>query len=208
MNQQPTAEANPGALTRLWRYLTRPSTHHALGTLVFVGILIGIGGWGGFNWVVEMTNTETFCISCHEMERNVFREYKQTTHYANRTGVRATCPDCHVPKTWVHKMARKFTALNELAHHFRGTIDTREEYEAKRLALATRVWQTMKETDSRECRNCHSYDFMDITTQEKRSKLRHLEAVEQGKTCIDCHKGIAHELPAGAFEAEKQLSLR
>ena len=80
-----------------------------------------------------------------------------------------------------------------------GTIDTREKYEARRLHLATNVWNTMKETDSRECRNCHNFEFMDFVVQEKRSRNRHEEAITKGMTCIDCHKGIAHELPAGAI---------
>ncbi|MBL8484099.1 MAG: NapC/NirT family cytochrome c, partial [Rhodocyclaceae bacterium] len=60
----------------------------------------GIIFWGGFNTAMEWTNREAFCISCHEMEENVFKEYRNTIHYQNRTGVRATCPDCHVPKDW------------------------------------------------------------------------------------------------------------
>ena len=31
----------------------------------------GIVFWGGFNWSMELTNTEAFCISCHEMKENV-----------------------------------------------------------------------------------------------------------------------------------------
>ena len=162
--------------------------------------------WGSFNWSLELTNNEEFCITCHEMKDNVYQEYKQTIHYSNRSGVRATCPDCHVPKTWVHKIARKIQASNELYHHFLGTIDTREKYEAKRLKLAKNEWRRMKETDSRECRNCHNFDYMDFTVQEKRSRKRHAVAIEKDKTCIDCHKGIAHELPKGAFEAEKEIS--
>lgn len=191
-----TSVANTG----LWRLFRTPSAKYTLGTLLITGFIGGILFWGAFNWSLEATNTETFCITCHEMETNVFREYKETVHYTNRTGVRATCPDCHVPKTWIHKIARKIKASNELYHHFLGTIDTREKYEAKRLELAQSVWKTMKETDSRECRNCHSFEYMDFTVQEKRSSNRHDAATKEGKTCIDCHKGIAHELPKGAFD--------
>lgn len=91
----------------------------------------------------------------HEMRDNVYEEYVQTVHYNNRTGVRATCPDCHVPKEWIYKVKRKIQATNELYHKALGSIDTREKFEAKRLELARHVWDAMKETDSRECRNCH-----------------------------------------------------
>ena len=185
-------------VVRLWRSFCKPNKKCALGTLLGVGFIGGIVFWGGFNWSMELTNTETFCITCHEMEQNVYREYKETIHFSNRTGVRATCPDCHVPKTWIHKVARKIKASNELYHKFLGSIDTREKYEAKRLQLATNVWKVMEETDSRECRNCHNFEFMDFPAQEKRSRDQHEIAMTQGKTCINCHKGIAHELPAGA----------
>ena len=184
-----------GLLCGLWRALRRPSLRYSLGTLTVVGFVAGIIFWGGFNTAMEMTNNEEFCISCHEMEQNVFREYQDTIHYANRTGVRATCPDCHVPKEWHHKVVRKIQATNELFHKVMGTIDTPEKFEAKRLELAENVWRAMKKTDSRECRNCHDYDSMDFTAQGRRAMNRHSVGLEEGQTCIDCHKGIAHRLP-------------
>ncbi len=201
-------EQEPGGnlFARLWRALRRPSVRYSLGTLLAVGFIGGILFWGAFNWSLELTNTEEFCISCHEMKQNVYREYKGSVHDANASGVRATCPDCHVPRSWVHKLARKVRATNELFHHLAGAINTREKFEAKRLELATNVWKTMRETDSRECRNCHDFEAMDVTLQERRARNRHLQAFEEGKTCIDCHKGIAHELPAGALSAERELS--
>ena len=179
-----------------WVILKKPTAKYSLGTLLVVGFVAGIIFWGGFNTAMEMTNTETFCISCHEMRVNVFEEYKDTIHYSNRTGVRATCPDCHVPKEWTYKVIRKIKATNELYHKLLGSVDTPEKFEAKRLKLARNVWKEMKATDSRECRNCHDYESMDFTEQGRRSMKQHEKGLEAGKTCIDCHKGIAHSLPA------------
>ena len=185
-----------GMFGRLWATLKKPSVKYSMGALLGGGFVAGILFWGGFNTAMEMTNTETFCISCHEMRDNVYQEYKDTIHYSNRTGVRATCPDCHVPKDWTHKMIRKIQASNELLHKVLGTIDTPEKFEAKRLELARHVWKTMKETDSRECRNCHDFESMDYTEQTPRAMRNHEKGLTSGKTCIDCHKGIAHSLPA------------
>lgn len=182
-------------LCRMWNTLKAPSTVWSLGGILLVGFVSGIIFWGGFNTAMEVTNTEEFCISCHEMEENVYQEYKQTIHYSNRTGVRATCPDCHVPKEWTHKMIRKIKASNELFHKALGTISTPEKFEAKRLQLAQNVWRSMKATDSRECRNCHDYESMDFTAQGRRAVDLHSHGLEQGQTCIDCHKGIAHSMP-------------
>jgi len=142
------------------------------------------------------TNTESFCISCHEMKENVYAEYMDTNHYVNRTGVRATCPDCHVPREGIEKFVCKLQASREVYHHLLGTIDTPEKFDARRMKLAGNVWHIMKDTDSRECRNCHEVLSMDYDKQEPRSAKRHEQAEEDGLTCIDCHKGIAHRLPA------------
>lgn len=179
-----------------WRWLKKPSSRYSLGAIAGVGFIAGIIFWGGFNTAMELSNTETFCISCHEMEENVYKEYQDTIHYSNRSGVRATCPDCHVPKDWTHKVIRKIQATNELYHKAMRSVDTPEKFEAKRLELARHVWKTMKETDSRECRNCHDYESMDYLEQKRRSVSQHIKGFDQGKTCIDCHKGIAHSLPA------------
>ncbi len=166
-----------------------------LGTSIasaIVFFVVGIIFWGGFNTAMEATNTTEFCISCHEMEDNVYQEYLPSIHYSNRTGVRAGCPDCHVPRPWIHKVVRKVQASNELLHKALGTINTPEKFEEHRLRLATNVWNQMKDTDSRECRNCHDFESMNPEFQRPRARKQHLNAFESGQTCIDCHKGIAH----------------
>ena len=164
--------------------------------------LFGVLAWGGFNWTLEITNTEEFCISCHEMESMAYAEYKETIHFKNAAGVKASCPDCHVPKEWGYKVVRKIKATREVWHKMLGTIDTPEKYEAHRAVLAQRVWDEMKANDSRECRNCHNFANMDLDAQEKRARRKHdpKRIAESGETCIDCHQGIAHKLPSDDIE--------
>ncbi|WP_170332386.1 NapC/NirT family cytochrome c [Ruegeria arenilitoris] len=152
----------------------------------------GIIFWGGFNTAMEATNTKDFCISCHEMRDFVYEEYTGTIHDVNRSGVGAVCSDCHVPKDWTHKIIRKIKASKELYGKMVGTINTREKFEAKRVHLAMNEWERMKATDSRECRNCHDFESMMPEFQKPRARQQHLNAMEIGQTCIDCHKGIAH----------------
>ncbi|WP_171181995.1 NapC/NirT family cytochrome c [Ruegeria sp. HKCCD8929] len=157
--------------------------------------LAGVLFWGGFNWSLEVTNTETFCTSCHAMRAYPFEEYKSSVHYSNPTGVRASCPDCHVPREWGAKVIRKIRATNELYHWARGSIDAPEDFHAKRLELAQHVWERMEKTDSHECRNCHEFTFMDTSAQQTKAGLLHELGTQWQMTCIDCHKGIAHSLP-------------
>ena len=173
---------------------------------MLVCFVAGIIFWGGFNWSMEMTNTESFCISCHEMEANVYQEYKTTIHYSNPTGVRATCPECHVPQEWMHKVVRKVRASSELYHWIIGSIDTPEKFQAKRHELAGHVWKSMQETDSRECRNCHDYGHMTLQKQTVMAKKTHELGVSLGNTCIDCHQGVSHTLPA-EFDKEVQIDV-
>ena len=184
-----------GRLKGAWRRLNRPSVKYsalAIGSVFFV---LGILFWGGFHTGLEMTNTLEFCTTCHEMRDNVYQEYKNTIHYSNRTGVRAICSDCHVPREWGPKMIRKARASLEVWGKITGDIDTKEKFEAKRMELATHEWARMKATNSQECRNCHSFDAMSPELQKQTPYKKHIKAREEGKTCIDCHKGIAHNLP-------------
>jgi cytochrome c-type protein NapC len=182
--ESPVRETAP--LWRRWVWLGVPLGGAA------AAFVAGIIFWGGFNTAMEATNTEKFCISCHEMRSTVYEEYKGTIHQFNRSGVEAICSDCHVPKDWTYKIIRKVQATKELYGKMVGSISTPEKWEAKRLELAMHEWERMKASDSRECRNCHHFDAMLPEKQKPRARQQHLNAMKVGQTCIDCHKGIAH----------------
>jgi len=181
------------AAQKLKGLMSKKIMYGATVTAALFFMLVGVIFWGGFNTAMEATNTLEFCISCHEMEENVYKEYTKTIHYTNGSGVRAACSDCHVPDPWVHKVVRKIKASNEVLHKMLGSIDTPEKFDKKRLHLAKNVWQEMKDTDSRECRNCHDFETMLPENQKPRARKQHLNAMTAGNTCIDCHKGIAHK---------------
>jgi len=175
-----------------WRRFSNPSKA-ASGVLLGFGFVGGILFWGAFNTGMEATNTEAFCSACHAP---IVEEIRETIHYSNRSGVRAICSDCHVPHEWTDKIIRKVQASKELVAYAIGTINTLEKFHARRGYLANREWQRMKKNDSQECRNCHNFDFMDFSEQGRRSVAQHSTALASGeKTCVDCHKGIAHRLP-------------
>lgn len=198
-------------LRRAWEALTRKcetcsrirlGLGVALAAVLVAGSLMAAGA-AGLAW----TNTEKFCIGCHEMKDNAYAEFKDTIHDRNRSGVRAVCADCHVPREPVAMLQRKVAATFELWGHFvTGVIDTKEKYEKHRHELATRVWTRMKKTDSLECRNCHHDDAMDPEKQTEKARARHTKAKAEGATCIDCHFGIAHTEPDGPGPQEMKLA--
>lgn len=176
----------------------------SLGVGLFViSLLMFFAGAATLAW----TNTEEFCVSCHEMRSNVYAEYQGTIHDQNRTGVRAVCSDCHVPREPISMLMRKMQASLELYGHFISkSISTKEKFEAKRHELATRVWIRMKETDSLECRNCHHPEKMSTELQSAKAQARHAKGKAENLTCIDCHFAIAHKEPEGPGPRELQLS--
>lgn len=176
----------------LWKWFWHDTSKPVFAAIVFVA---GVIMWGAFNTAMEVTNTMNFCISCHEMRDNVYAEYTQTVHYKNQSGVRAICSDCHVPKSWGHKVIRKIKATNEVIHWALGTIDTPEKFDRHRLQLARNVWSEMKDNGSRECRNCHAFDAMHWDKYTDRTKKTMQAAAKEDVACIECHKGIAHKLP-------------
>lgn len=171
--------------------------------LMFLVFLGGIAFAGAFSTGLHYTNKMEFCTSCHSMQWNL-EEYKETVHYKNASGVRATCADCHVPKPFIPKMIAKVVAAKDVYHEIMGTIDNKEKFEEHRWNMASRVWAKMKNSDSRECRSCHDWDQMDLSEQDRIARKKHASAPDKGKTCIDCHKGIAHEEPDEPDEDEEE----
>ncbi len=181
---------------KMWRWFKAPHPRYALGALLVVGALAGLAAFGGFHAALETTNTEAFCISCHTMHDKAYQEYTNSVHYKNASGVRATCPDCHVPKDFGAKLVAKTLATRDLYHQLLGTIDTPEKYEENRLRMARIVWARMEANDSRECRSCHSGEAMDFHKMKKPEEAERMrKGMEAGETCIACHRGMAHTLP-------------
>ncbi len=176
---------------------------------ILISGIIFIAGmifFGGVNTFFAYTNEMEFCTNCHSMKINL-EEYKETIHYKNASGVQATCADCHVPKQFFPKVMAKIMAAKDVYHEIMGTVDTKEKYEAHRWSMATRVWEKMKATDSRECRSCHDFDNMDLSSQGRMAGKKHSRAPMKGQTCIECHKGIAHiepDPPEGWVEPEDE----
>ena len=160
--------------------------------IIPVLLLFGLLAAGLRVGIDKVDNLE-FCISCHYIEATIYQEYKQSTHYKSRTGVRAECDDCHVPKPFIPMVISKIKASTHIYHHLIGSINTPEKLAEKRLQLAERVWKTMKETDSRECRSCHNETAMNSSLQKRRAQIQHRSAEKNNETCIDCHKGITHK---------------
>jgi len=180
----------------LWR---RPQRWFLLGIPAggLITLLIGVALAGGFVGAMKYTETDAFCTSCHEHQQTL-QELKQSVHYSNVFGIQPSCGNCHVPPKLLPGLWRHIRAYKEVWGHLTGKLDTPVKYEAHRLELAQKTWKEFKANDSAECRSCHTASAMAFAKQPEMAADAHSSLATSGMTCIDCHTGVAHTLPAGS----------
>ena len=145
---------------------------------------------------LEVSTTDEFCVSCHEMRDNIMGADEERLRLVGSGELHGSCADCHLPKPFLPRLRRKLRAGAEIYHHLLGTLDSPESFEARRLQMARRVWAEMSRNDSVECRSCH--DDLQAARAGDSEIVReyHERANSNGIACIDCHKGLAHRMPA------------
>ncbi|MGA9335588.1 MAG: NapC/NirT family cytochrome c [Rudaea sp.] len=184
----------------IWHWLWQPSGRWFLLGLpvgAILTFLLGIGFTVGvLRPQLRFTESQNFCTSCHEMQVP-YEQLKHSFHYSNEFGIRVTCADCHLPPTLGASLLAHFNARVDVWGHLTGVIDTPAKFEADKLRMAQVVWKELKESNSASCRKCHSFAAMALDKQSHSAAKHHSPEyiAKTGKTCIDCHKGVAHELP-------------
>ena len=69
-----------------------------------------------------------------------------------------------------------------------GKVDTRESLNPT-ARMAQREWQPDEGDGSRECRNCHNFQYMDFSQCKGAGRPDALHQPGRRPTPIDCHKG-------------------
>lgn len=165
--------------------------------LVLVVLVIGgIAGAGAVIASLEVnraTSSDAFCTSCHSMKFvGNDPHLLQSAHRTNGEGVRPSCGDCHIPKTnwfvetWAHVSSGARDVIAESTHNFNDP----KIWEARRVALAHEVRDTMRAQDSVTCRGCH--DAAAVHPKSERGQAAHALLREGRMTCIDCHFNLVH----------------
>lgn len=157
--------------------------------LVAAGIVLGVLFSVGYSATMHYTSTNEFCLSCHNHDIPM-AELKTTKHFSNAFGITPGCADCHLPHSFGPKILRKIAAAKEVYGHLTGVIDTDEKFLAHRDEMKSREIARLKANDSAECRYCHKVGHMDFEQQSRAARDKHQNM--SGKTCIDCHQGVAH----------------
>ena len=185
-----------GGIANLWHRLSTPSARWSVLSLTILGVLIGAGFTIGTQVMVNTTGTNAFCGgACHSMQW-VANEYRQSAHAINRTGVTASCHDCHIPHAYPELLWYKARAgIHDAIAETRGVISTEEKFKKERLRLAKDVWAEYKENNSANCQHCHAFTKDIVAKQKDFVRPMHEQFLAKAATCIDCHEGIAHTAP-------------
>ena len=185
--------------TNWWRKLWQPNKNKwllFLPTGAFIAILFGITSVHAYYFVFDFSNRNELCYSCHIGMDTIVEEYEESVHFQNNLGIQAQCSDCHVPKEFFPKLKTKILALGDVYHMAVGTY-TLENWEENRVHLSQIAYEKIKEVDSSTCKSCHNPEHWGTSMQPARARLNHNPArwKERGETCVDCHKGVAHQRP-------------
>ena len=202
--------SQPGWIRRTWRRLTSPSARWSVLSLLVIGAVLGAGGVIATDVMVKRTGTVEFCGgACHSMKAFTLPEFKASVHYANSSGVVASCSDCHVPHSYPAKLWYKAKAgVRDAVQETRGVIATAELYEKERWRMANLVWDEMKANDSANCRHCHLITTETVAKQKATAQKMHKMVLDKKGTCIDCHKGVAHKEPEEPAQPAKTSAVR
>jgi len=181
---------------RVWHRLRSPSARWSLLALVLMGVAFGAVATIGTQVMVHATGTDKFCgTACHSMI-GIGKEHRESIHGTTRTGVRATCHDCHIPRKYPELLWYKAMAgTKDIIGEIRGVISTQEKFEKQRMHMATNVWLEYKANDSRACRDCHQFTRETLSKQQEFVRPIHAPVLDSLATCIDCHKGVGHLPP-------------
>lgn len=184
-------------IRRFFRWVFSPSPSMSVFWLLLIGFALGAVLVVGGQVTLAATGTTEFCgTTCHSHAQFVYPEYKQSGHFANRTGVRAGCSDCHVPHEYPAKLFYKMRAgLRDGIAEMRGVISTKEKFEKERWRLANQVWDEMRANGSAACRRCHDPAAMAANKQNDIARQMHERVKKDDAACVDCHKGVAHVEP-------------
>ncbi|PLX96609.1 MAG: acetyl-CoA carboxyl transferase [Desulfuromonas sp.] len=150
-----------------------------------VGALVVVLASG---FMVETTNTDEFCASCHVMEP--FRASWQASVHGgqNPQGFQAQCVDCHLPHgNFVEYLVTKaITGTSDVFHNLTidgANFDWAANAEANRLEF----------TFDSACRSCHAELLP--KGMKRGGFLAHRDYLNgfTKKMCAECHQHVGHK---------------
>ncbi|WHY85422.1 NapC/NirT family cytochrome c [Neobacillus novalis] len=161
-----------GLIRRLWQKFRNIDWKNPVNRwkLLFVSLVGCIVVFGGGYGVLSLTNSPSFCSSCHEMAP----EYSTFTASAHSN---ISCVQCHIKPGFTNMITHKMKSMKEVYYHVTG--------------IPEQIVQTEEEAVSNEnCLQCHSKNR--LVTASGDLKVNHKGHIEKDIPCITCHAGVVH----------------
>jgi formylglycine-generating enzyme required for sulfatase activity/nitrate/TMAO reductase-like tetraheme cytochrome c subunit len=168
------------AASAVGRTLRRP---FIWGVAVGIVALLLVRGGNG------LTSTDRFCESCH-VHPQATTSWRQSTHYATKSGTVVHCVECHLPPGGVAYAAHK-TRLgirDAFGTVFRDQDSSHWEERSQLEHASSHVFRA-------SCVDCHPNLFPVELTDEGEEAHLHYERHEQELRCIKCHLHVGHYDP-------------
>ncbi|QSX29952.1 NapC/NirT family cytochrome c [Shewanella cyperi] len=191
-----------------WRALFKPSAKISVFSLLVLGILVGVVGFFGTQTALHMTSTDEFCMTCHS-NHSLKDEVMASAHGNNKQGIVVQCQQCHIPQEPFAYLKKKIIVSKDaLTFMMIDGFNTQAWLDANRKEQADKARDFLRSIDSSTCQNCHKriYENQPDTMSKKAVRMHKnnaKKAPEKRKTCIDCHRGVAHPYPKEEAEGEK-----
>lgn len=159
---------------------------------LWIGIITGAVLLLAASVAVVQTSTNTFCMSCHEMQAYQ-KELEASPHAKDAKGNPISCSQCHIPGSNVVRMlaGKAYLGVRDVWVHY-----TEGGYDLDRAAMQP---VARRFTDDANCRACHQ----DLTRNAKNDGPVSAEGqlahdAYTGKNglsrsgCAGCHRNMAH----------------
>jgi len=139
--------------------------------------------------LLEWTNSNVFCGSCHEMGGAV-GTWTASTHTINRSGMHVDCIECHLPpKDDIVRFSavKGATGLKDVMSHL-----LERPYDAE--TTTERLLRTIPDLT---CTRCHEELFSPEMTDAGRIAHRAYPypKIGQRRNCLSCHPQVGHKRP-------------
>lgn len=145
-----------------------------------------------FSFGMSATSSNSFCLSCHEMEA-YNDELSFSTHAVDEDGKQIECNQCHIPRGIGPRFLsiKTYSGVKDLFVHF---IEQPQELDRRELQAVARRF-----VDDASCIKCHEDLYKNAKGEAPISDIGKISHdAYYGKdgishrNCVACHVNIAH----------------
>ncbi|MCD7970942.1 MAG: SUMF1/EgtB/PvdO family nonheme iron enzyme [Alistipes sp.] len=160
--------------------------------VVFLGIVIGVLATVSVNYVYVNSSKDSSCMACHA-HPHAEKSWRLSSHYNNRSGVKTSCVDCHLPPkgSFNHFYHKTKLGIHDVWSYIIKDTEKIDWDSKKELEYAQRI------VFNSSCMECHVQLFPEgISDDGITAHLYYEDNHEKlNLQCISCHLDVGHYNP-------------